>query len=56
MTWENYGSLWELDHIQPLSSFDLSDPKQLREACNYVNLQPLWKEEHKAKSIAENSN
>jgi predicted nucleic acid-binding Zn ribbon protein len=54
MTWDNYGSLWEIDHILPLASFDLSDTKQLKEACHYTNLQPLSKEEHKIKSIMEN--
>jgi hypothetical protein len=42
MSWENYGK-WEIDHIKPLSSFNLEDPEQLKLACNYNNLQPLWK-------------
>jgi len=41
MSWENYG-LWHIDHIMPLSSFDLTDKKQFSAACNYKNLQPLW--------------
>lgn len=49
-TWENYGRLWHIDHIIPLSSFDLTDPKQLRKACHWFNLRPLWSKENIAKS------
>lgn len=42
MSWENYGSYWHIDHIKPLSKFDLTDREQFLEACNYMNLQPLF--------------
>jgi len=41
MTWDNYGE-WHIDHKRPLASFDLSDPQQLKDACHYTNLQPMW--------------
>jgi len=41
MTWDNYGE-WHIDHIRPLSSFDLTDREQLLQAVHFSNLQPLW--------------
>lgn len=49
MSWENWGKgigKWNLDHIKPLASFDLTDRIQFLEACHYTNLQPLWAEEN----------
>lgn len=45
MTWDNYGD-WQIDHIAPCASFDLSDKHQQLVCFNYKNLQPLWKEEN----------
>lgn len=45
MSWDNYGSninCWNMDHIIPLSQFDLTDREQLLRACHYTNLQPMW--------------
>lgn len=43
MSWDNWGrDTWHLDHIQPLTSFDLTKRRQLLKAFHYSNYQPLW--------------
>ncbi len=46
MDWNNYGSVWHIDHIKPLALFDLSNDSDISAACNYVNLQPLIAKEN----------
>lgn len=45
MSWDNYGfgkDKWCIDHIIPISSFDLTNREQFLIACNYKNLRPMW--------------
>lgn len=48
MGWHNTGE-WHIDHIRPLSSFDLSDENQQKQAFHYSNQQPLWAKENMKK-------
>jgi len=49
MSLKNMGSVWEIDHVRPLSSFDLSKPQEQAIALHYTNLQPLFVTENRRK-------
>lgn len=50
MTWENYGRRsWHIDHIRPISSFDLTRLEEQKVCFHYTNLQPLWANENLSK-------
>ncbi|MBU1173431.1 MAG: hypothetical protein KKD44_28005 [Proteobacteria bacterium] len=52
MTWDNWGrghGCWNIDHIIPLVSFDLTIREQFLEAAHYTNMQPLWFEDNMSK-------
>lgn len=41
MTWDNHGTKWTIDHIVPLSAFDLTNPNDRRMANHISNLRPM---------------
>jgi len=49
MNWNNHGSYWEIDHIKPCDSFDLTDTEQQKQCFHYTNLQPLTISENRSK-------
>jgi len=54
MTWDNYGKTgWHVDHIKPLTRFDLTEETEVVKAVHYTNLQPLWAVDNIRKSNKE---
>ena len=43
MTWEHvFSGAIHIDHKLPISSFDLTNPEQVKKCFHFSNLQPLW--------------
>jgi len=51
MSWDNYGKTWTIDHVLPLSKFDLQDEKNARIAFHWTNLQPSFDNFQKSAKI-----
>ena len=45
-SWENRGKVWQVDHIRPIASFDMSKFKDVCECFNWLNCQPLSREDN----------
>ena len=48
MDWSNWGSYWQIDHINPCHTFDLDDEDDLLRCFHYTNTHPV--------TITENAN
>ncbi len=49
MTWDNYGTYWDIDHKFPCSRFNLTLESEQRICFHFTNLQPLRKRDNLAK-------
>jgi len=51
MTWENYGSYWQIDHVIPISVFNFTtyDDIDFKRCWGLKNLRPLEKNENRRK-------
>lgn len=49
MSFENFGDVWEIDHIMPISKLDLTVPYFFNTAIHPDNLQPLFRGENQSK-------
>jgi hypothetical protein len=46
MSWDNYGSYWEIDHIIPQSIYDFTKEENIKKCWDLRNLRPLEKIEN----------
>ena len=49
MTIENYGSVWQIDHCLPITSFNLLDESDMKKCFNWINLRPMYCSENISK-------
>lgn len=44
MSWDNYGTLWHIDHVIPINlwRFETTDDREFKQCWALCNLQPLW--------------
>jgi hypothetical protein len=48
-SWQNYGTMWEIDHIKPCALFDLTKPEQLKACFHFSNVRPLSTTENRSR-------
>jgi hypothetical protein len=41
MNWDNYGSLWSIDHVIPVCKFDLTVEEEKFKCWNWSNMMPV---------------
>jgi hypothetical protein len=50
MSWDNYCEEWEIDHIAPVSLFDLTKIEDIKLCYHYLNLMPIWRKDNVIKA------
>ncbi len=49
MSWDNYGKIWNIDHLLPINTFDLDDPIEVKKAFNWKNTWAMYSVENFSK-------
>jgi hypothetical protein len=49
MNWTNHGIYWEIDHVVPCASFDLTNVVEANKCFNWTNLRPVVVNENNSK-------
>ena len=50
MTIENYGSVWQIDHCLPITSFNLLDENDMKKCFNWINHRPMYSKDNNSKN------
>ena len=50
MSWDNYGKYWQLDHVKPLSLFNLKNKNERIIAMHWSNIRPLESKKNNSKN------
>jgi hypothetical protein len=50
MNWDNHGTIWDIDHVKPCSSYNLQNEDEIKACYSWKNMRPLSKEENNKKS------
>ena len=48
--WDNFGDVWEIDHVIPCCNFDMSDENMVSKCFNWENTKPLSKSKNRSKN------
>jgi hypothetical protein len=50
MTVDNYGAYWQIDHVKPCKSFDMTNPVEQAKCFHWTNTRPLEKKKNNEKN------
>ena len=50
MSLNNYGSVWQIDHCLPITSFNLLDENDMKKCFNWINLRPKFSKDNNSKN------
>lgn len=50
MSWDTYGTEWHIDHILPVSKFDMTNETDQKVCFHWSNFQPLYSQDNLCKS------
>ena len=50
MTFENYGSVWQIGHYLPIASFNMLDEIDMKKCFNWIVLRPTYSNENNSQN------